>query len=377
MDPVERRLLARTGDVLDVEGLDLDAAAAAIAQHRPGGILALADDKLVVTAELARRCALPFHSPEVARRLVDKGAQRAALADGGLRAPRSVEVAAGSTAEALTSALEAVGTPAVLKPRLGEGSRDTLRIEQVGDLLDALEREPGGSTRSFVLESYIGDAPGELAGPGFANYVSVESVLHDGEVTHLAVNGRMPPAYPFRETGFFIPAALDERTTAEVVALATAAAAALGIELGCLHTEVKLAAEGPTVIEVNGRVGGGVPEMLAATTGIRLLTCAMQVALGDLPEFLGALDVGGRIAYLFYVHAPRELRVVHAVEGLDKVRAMTGVDEVTLRRGPGQSVDFREGNHGHVASVAGTVATHEELRDLYARVLATIRITGA
>jgi hypothetical protein len=41
---------------------------------------------------------------------------------------------------------------------------------------------------------------------------------------------------------------------------------------------------------------------------------------------------------------------------------MDGVQEVILNRGPGQSVDWREGNHGYVFSVFGTAADHEGVR---------------
>ena len=141
----------------------------------------------------------------------------------------------------------------------------------------------GASDRAapeLVLEEYLQDRP-EAAGHHFADYVSVESVVSDGRVSHLAITGRFPPAEPFRETGFFIPCAFDEDECAAIAELATAAVRALGVEVGSLHTEVKLTPQGPRVIELNGRIGGGVPEMLADATGIELLPLAMRVALGE------------------------------------------------------------------------------------------------
>ena len=41
---------------------------------------------------------------------------------------------------------------------------------------------------------------------------------------------------------------------------------------------------------------------------------------------------------------------------------MRGVEEVILRRGAGQRIDWREGNHGHVLSVFGTTDDHDGLR---------------
>ena len=51
--------------------------------------------------------------------------------------------------------------------------------------------------------------PARADGP-YAAYVSVESVAAAGVISHLALTGRFPLAENFRETGFFIPAALDD-----------------------------------------------------------------------------------------------------------------------------------------------------------------------
>ena len=157
---------------------------------------------------------------------------------------------------------------------------------------------------------------------------------------------------------------------------ATNAARAVGVDVGCLHTEIKLTDAGPVVIEVNGRVGGGVPEMLAAASGTDLLRLALRLALGEPITIDGPL-AAGCVAYLFYVHAPEAVSVIGSVEGLDELRAAPGVAEVALRRGPGTAVDWRDGNHGHVASILGTAPDHDALRAMMSLVAGTLRIRGA
>jgi biotin carboxylase len=369
-------LLRRLGTLVDVAGLSTVEAAAAVAAHEPDGILALADDALCVTAELAELLELPFHSPATARRLTDKFAQRAALAAAGLDVPGSWVIAGADPAPALAALEGELRFPAVVKPRHGEGSRDTFPVASAAELrtVVALALDDDG-VRDLVVEEYIADAEGDVAGEGFAGYVSVESFVSAGAVCHLAVNGRTPPAAPFRETGFFIPSALDPSAQGAVLDVAAQAARAVGVTTGCLHTEIKLTPKGPVVIEVNGRIGGGVPELLAAAAGERLLTIAMRLALGETIRLDGPLHCD-RVAFLLYVQAPRELRVVTSVEGLDELRALRGVDEVVLRRGPGDRVDWREGNHGHVLSVFGTVEDHDELRRVLGRVASTVDIVG-
>lgn len=367
-------LLNRFGTCVDIAGLSLDDAAAAIALHEPVAILTLADDCLVVTSELAQRLGLAFSSPAVARVFTDKRKQRLALARGGLEVPRQWVIDPGEPAIFEEIENEAV-FPTVLKPLHGEGSRDTLLAASLEELRSIWHSEGFDSaSRIFVLEEYIPDSDLPLGGEEFGGYVSVESVVVDGSVHHLAINGRLPPAFPFRETGFFIPAELSDELSLRVLHLAERAANALDVQLGCLHTEIKLTPTGPVVIEVNGRIGGGVPEMLLRATGVDIFALAFDLALGMAEP--PAMLVAGKLAYLFYVQAPPEMTHVIAVEGLDQLRGTPGVEEVILNRGPGSDVSWRFGNHGHVYSVFGTCGDHDDLRRMVRLISQLVRIDG-
>jgi biotin carboxylase len=365
------RLLRRLGDVVDVAGMPLEDAAAAIAAARPDGILALADSLLLWTARVAALLDLPFINPQVAERLTDKHAQRLALQRAGVPVPGFWPVPHPEReADAWTEFEQTARFPAVLKPRHGEGSRDVVRVDSLGELRAQLAAAGG----ELVLEEYLRDRPA-AAGQPFADYVSVESVVSGGHVSHLAITGRFPPAEPFRETGFFIPCAFDEQQCDAIAAMATAAVGAIGLDAGVLHTEVKLTPDGPRVIEVNGRIGGGVPEMLLDATGLELLPIAIRVALGEAIVF-DTIPTCSRIGYLLYVQAPVAMHTIRAVEGLDELRALPGVEEVVLNRGPGRSVDWRAGNHGHVFSVRGSVASYEQLHAIEQHATREVQIQG-
>ena len=371
------RLLRRLGDVVDIAGMPLEDAVAALAAARPDGILALADSLLVWTSQVAAILELPFMSPEVAGRLTDKYTQRVALREGGLPVPGYWQVPEDDDERAWEALARDASFPAVLKPRRGEGSRDTVRVDSLQELRAAVAAgsDPAGSSpAALVLEEYLRDRP-QAADGDFADYVSVESVVSAGRISHLAITGRFPPAEPFRETGFFIPAAYDEAQCAAIADVASAAVAAIGIEVGALHTEIKLTPEGPRVIELNGRIGGGVPEMLADATGVQLLPIALRVALGE-PIVFERMPVCAQVGYLLYVQAPLAMTTIREVVGLDRLRALPGVDEVILNRGPGQSVDWRAGNHGHVFSVRGAVPDHETLRSLERSATVEVEIQG-
>ncbi|HEY3960424.1 MAG TPA: ATP-grasp domain-containing protein [Solirubrobacteraceae bacterium] len=371
------RLLRRIGDMVDVTGMSLEEAATAISDSRPDGILALADDMLVWTAQIATLLELRFVTPEVARRLTDKYAQRVALQRGGVPVPGFWQVPEENDDDSWSALAQAASFPAVLKPRSGEGSRDTVRVDSFMELRSKVAETPSasGSVRAeLVLEEYLRDRP-QAVGHHFADYVSVESVVSAGQISHVAITGRFPPAEPFRETGFFIPCAFDNDQCRAIAEVATAAVQAIGVSLGLLHTEIKLTPTGPRVIELNGRIGGGVPEMLADATGVELLPIALRVALGELITF-DSVPRCDRIGYLLYVQAPLHMTTIRSVDGIDQLRAHAGVQEVTLNRGPGRAVHWRSGNHGHVFSVRGSVADYDALRSIERYANTEVRIHG-
>jgi hypothetical protein len=375
------RLLARLGDVVDVTGLDAADAAAAIRAARPDGILALADALLEWTADIARRLDLPhFHTPATARRLADKRAQRAALAAAGLAVPAGWAVPPAGDGAGWRALLEAVTFPAVVKPRRGEASRNTQLVGSAAELEAALAGVAAHSARdrdALQVEEYLRDRP-DAPGSGedaFADYVSVESAVVAGKCRHLAVDGRFPVEPPFRETGCFIPAALPADEQRAVLDLATAAAAALGVATGCLHTEIKLTPDGPRVIEVNGRIGGGVTDMLRRATGVELMPIALRLALGECPD-VPVLPATDGIAYVLLRQAPRDLHQVTALDGLDELRARDDVDQVVINRGPGAIIDWRDGTEEYLFAVEGLVPDHDTLLDVRRHAEHGVRVSG-
>ncbi len=371
------RLLRRVGSVVDVAGMSIADAAGAVAAAAPDGILALADGLLLWTARVAELVDLRFLSPDVAERLTDKYLQRDALSRAGLPVPGFWRVPSEDDADAWDALEHSARFPAVLKPRRGEGSRDIVRVQSLEALRALLAEIPDARESpgpELVLEEYLEDRP-EYASNRFADYVSVESVVGGAHISHLAITGRFPPAEPFRETGFFIPSAFDDEQSSAIADVATAAVRAIGVERGVLHTEVKMTPAGPRVIELNGRIGGGVPEMLADATGVQLLPIALRVALGETIVF-DAMPRCRQVGYLLYVQAPVAMSTIRAVDGLDRLRAHPGVLEVTLNRGPGRAVDWRSGNHGHVFSVRGAVVDHDRLESLERYVATEVQIHG-
>ena len=355
-------LLTRFGPVVDLKGMSAEQTFKILADWEPAGMTTYLDAGMVELARAAEDLGLPFHSPTTAAALTDKARQRRALAAAGIDAP-PCHVIRPHQSERELSAIEAeVGWPAVLKPRSAQGSRCTFLARDRGEL-DNLLVALGPSRRDMVLEGFLADDPAR-AGDPYACYVSVESLVADGDISHLALTGRFPTAENFRETGFFIPAALDAESRSAVLNLATRAIDALGVFTGCLHTEVKFTPDGPRIIEVNGRLGGGVPEMLERAAGVSLLDLTLRVALGEQVSVDGPVATE-RIGYRFFLQPPTVAATVTAIEGINDFTDRDEVDTVSVHQGPGAALDWRDGSGNHIVAVVGSTDDEEQLQAAY------------
>jgi biotin carboxylase len=355
------KLLVRLGRVVDVAGLDAAGAAELIAPHRPDGLLCLADSLMVRAAEIAQALALPFHSPALAAMLSDKYLQPRAFTASGVAAAQAWLVPRPGDEAGWATLVAEDPFPSLLKPRHGEGGRDIVAVASLAQLQARLDEL--GHEEERVLERYIEDRPQDRGSHDFAGYVSVESFVSAGVVSDVAIMGRTPLVEPFRESGFFIPAALEKPERRTVLALARRAIAALGIQMGTLHTEIKLTPDGPHLIEINGRLGGGSSPMLAAVADVNLLETALRLALGE-DIVIAEMPTPSAVVFVLYRHAPLGMRRVRAIEGLEELRAQEGVERVIVNRGAGRDIDWREGSWGHVFSVHGVVESHERLAEL-------------
>lgn len=353
-------LLNCFGPVVNIAGLRVDQIIEELSPpYRPDGIVTYLDANMPTFAQVAEGLDLPFHSFATSIALTDKAEQRRALKDAGLATPACVPIAPGESEADLADAETVVGWPAVLKPRSAQGSRYTFFAQDERHLMQLLE-ELGPARPNMVLESYLADDPSR-AGEPFADYVSVESVVAQGAISHLALTGRFPLAENFRETGFFIPAALNDADQTAVLTLASLAIEALGVTTGCLHSEIKFTPDGPRVIEVNGRVGGGVPEMLDRAAGVALLELTLRLALGE-PIRIDGPVATKRIGYRFFLQPPSVSATVATINGIDAVSDYPGVDTISVHQGPGAILDWKDGSRNHIVAVVGAVDNYDELQ---------------
>jgi argininosuccinate lyase len=227
---------------------------------------------------------------------------------------------------------------------------DTAGLRAAYEALSAFPRNARGQERdrTVLLESL-------LAGPE----VSVEAVTVDGRTTVVGVTDKTVAGEPsFIEVGHAFPAPVEPELAQGAGALAVDTLAALGIDRGVTHTEVKLTPSGPCVVEVNPRPGGNrITELVRRVTGIDLVAAHVALALGQEPALTPVpTGIGG--AAIRFVVPDRDGRVT-AMRGACRPAGAPDVVDWEVDDVTGRDVSGAGDNNaylGRVMVVAGDPA---------------------
>jgi biotin carboxylase len=338
---------------------------------RIAGVTSSSEYSIATASEVARSYGLPHPDPDAVRACRDKGAQRARLRAAGLPGPR---FAVARTAAAAIGAAADIGLPVVVKPVAGSGSIGVRRCAEPAEVEAAaravLDVDPAGlalpAQEAVLVEEY-------LTGTEY----SVETL--DDRVVGITRKHLGPEPY-FVETGHDFPAPLAAAERDAIGASAVAALHALGLGWGPAHVELRYAATGPRVIEVNPRLAGGmIPRVVQEACGVDMVFQTVALAAGS------PVDTGptrDRAASIRFLVAPTAGRLVE-IDGVELARRLPGVVEVGLTREVGQDLVVRhsfQDRLGYVIASApdGTRAARAAeagLRTLHARIAPASYVT--
>ncbi|MDH4177939.1 MAG: hypothetical protein OEW31_08890 [Thermoleophilia bacterium] len=313
----------------------------------PGG-----DWPVGIAARIAERLGLP-HPIDAATGAVvtSKPRQRERFAAAGVPHARELELGSREPGVGpMPAAATEVALPCVVKAADRQGQRGLTLVREEAALAGALRRAAAESRTGAVLVEEFVDGP----------EVTVIAVGVDGSFVPLAVTDRLtaePPAFGVALAHAW-PASAD---VSAAVDAARAAAAAVGIRHGPSYTQLRLSADGPRVMEVAARLGGGHDaDLVEAATGVDLNGLAVSFALGEpcddqLQGRVGAVEAGG--ACVVFLVAPEG--VLRAVEGVVEAEALAGVRRAWLYRRPG----WRFGPLRRGADRAGAILAVGDSRD--------------
>lgn len=311
--------------VLDLENPPAAAATAAAfhARFPLTGVIACDDDGLAAAAAIAAALGLPGSPLAAVARARDKRRMRATLAAAGLPSPWFEVCPAGADAAVLARAMR---FPCVLKPPALAASRGVLRADTPADFVTAFRRvahvleDAGlvGDDAEILVEEYL---------PG--GEVAVEGLLTRGALRVLAVFDKPDPLEgpTFEETIYVTPSRHDAAALEAAARLVAAMAAALGLNHGAVHAEVRINARGCWPIEIAPRSIGGLCSLaLRFGDGASLEELLLRHAAGeDVDSWLREAGARG----VMMIPIPRG-GILHGVRGIEQAREVGGVDDVRI-----------------------------------------------
>jgi argininosuccinate lyase len=325
-DGAPHPVLALASEVIVAEtndGAALVAAARAVAaRRRIDGVLTTCDYYLPAVALVAEELGLPGAPADVLRTATRKHLVRQALTAGGVP---DVPFAVAATWDQAHKAAADLGYPLVVKPvdmNSGTGVRKV--VDEVGLAVAFAEATtPERNTRDQPLER-LALLERILEGPEY----SVESVTRDGVTRVLGITAKsvaepgVEAGSGFVESGHLFPAPLAQDERDEIERHVVAVLGAVGLTQGISHTEVRVTAAGPRLIELNPRQGGGyIFELVRLVTGFNPLQVLVDLALGREPVPGPAVAASAAVTFLLPVSdgVVREVRGAQRLAEDDRV----------------------------------------------------------
>ncbi len=331
---------------------------AAIHDRTPfSAVLSLTEHGLVPAARIAQQLAIPGLSPEVVGRTRDKLAMRTWLRDKGFSGvPCEVVRDAGD----IHSFAAEHGYPVIVKPRQGQGSEDVSCFRSASAVVT-----PPASADDYIAEPF-------LSGEEF----SVEAFSCAGEHHILAITAKLTndddPANPFVEMGHVVPASLEPGVAAAIATYVAEFLEVMRITDGPSHTEVRLTATGPEVVETHTRVGGdSIPTLVRQATGHDLLDLTVAWSLDRIAPREPAATVAGAAAIRFFTPPPG---TVAGITGVQRSQGMPGVLKLHLPLKTGDRIHPVRNSRTRAGYVLATGPTAARAIETCRKVISGIRI---
>jgi len=326
----DRRAIISTEDERGIERL-------AHAERIDGVIAPGIDWPVGIAGRVAAKVGAPHPlEPAVAGLAVSKTRQRERFAEAGIPQPRW---------RVVTGPEPGLPVPCVVKAPDRQGQRGQSIVQDERELAPAIATAMEASRNGVALVEELVEGP----------EVTVNAFSVDGAFHPLTITDRItaePPAF-----GVALAHVWPSRRDRGAAGVVRDAVAALGIRNGPTYTQVRIDADGPKVMEVAARLGGGHDaELCLAALGVDLNGLALAAALGEPTQPPTPVPQAGGATTAFLVPPPGELL---SSDGVEEARQADGIVAVRIYRRPG----FRFGELRVGADRAGAVLAVGDSRD--------------
>lgn len=306
---------------IDVEGITKLAE-----DIKPDGIMTLATDMpMRALAAATSKLGLPGITYETAVMSTDKGEMIKAFEKYGVEHPWYYIV---DNKQQFNAIVDKVTYPCVMKPTDNAGNRGVCFVADKEELLKeyAYSRENSRSGH-VIIEEYMD-----------GQEVSVEIIVYKGDVHILAVTDKTTLGKPyFVEIGHAEQSQKSEEIVAAIKDLATRAVKSVGIDNSPAHVEIMVTKDGPKMVELGSRMGGGciTTHLVPLSTGIDMIKSVMDLALGMVPNLQPKFDKGSALRHIVGVEGK-----IKSIDGLNEARSVSGVYEVTMLKNVGDECHY-------------------------------------
>lgn len=328
---------------------------------RPDGIMTLATDMpMRALAVATNKLGLPGISYDTAVKSTDKGEMIKAFEANHVAHPWYFII---EDEPALYRVLNQITYPCVMKPTDNAGNRGVCYIPSEKDLLQEYQYSHENSRCGHVIiEEYM---EGEE--------VSVEIIVYHGEVHILSVTDKMTLGKPyFVEIGHAEPSQKRVKDVATIKDLATRAVQAVGIDDSPAHVEIMLTKDGPKMVELGSRMGGGciTTHLVPLSTGIDMIKCVMDIAMGISPDLSPKLLKGSALRHIIGLEG-----TIDDIAGLEDARNIPGVCEVTMLKHEGDEVHYFQNGSDRIGYVIAQGSDTAEAIAICEKAIQMIKIT--
>lgn len=255
------------------------------------------------------------------------------------------------------TAVKALRGSCIVKPADNAGSRgvvalDDSKLQSAEELRRIYEYSKDNSRNGTVMVEEF------MTGPE----VSVEAMTVEGETTILTITDKFitPPPY-FVEIAHSEPSRLDQDIQERIKQIAKQAVAAIRLQNGPSHTEIKVTEEGPKIVELAARLGGDfiTSKLVPLSTGVDMVGASVLLATGEKVDLAHKWQKGSAIHFI-----QGKEGVIQRIEIDEALSHMPGVEEVVLYKKAGDAVSGTRSSNdrlGHIITVGETAEEAMEI----------------
>lgn len=347
-------------EYFNVSTIDVEGITEVAKSFKANGIMTIGTDMpMRAIAKATTELGLPGISYETAVKATDKGEMIKAFKKHGAASPWYYIVKDSKELDLVSGKLK---YPCIIKPTDNAGSRGVILVNEPNELDSAYEYSRENSREGLVIiEEYM-----------IGQEVSVEVLCNDEKVHILAITDKVTTGPPyFVEIGHSQPSQLKAEDIKAIKRVTKDGINALDINTGAAHAEIILTEDGPKIIEIGARMGGGfiASHLVPFSTGVDMIEASIRLSCNE------TIDVNQKIqrgsAMLAIPSKSGRLVKVHGVEGAGKLK---GVREIIISKKEGDFLPKLENGSDRLGYIISQGDTAQEAIKICKEALKEIKI---